>query len=270
MLGLIPLLQAADVAVDTSSLKVHLACWNGNKHPLDVFFEGSFREWQEMQNRRNFPCAQVIGLVDLGQEQWLFAGVYRILDCQVNPNPETPYRYTTELLPAQDDLIGRLVVQHSRSGRNSYVWFKPEMELSLVEIRREKLTLGDFPGYNAVVVSHSHLKIITGQKIASWHGALANVKGIYLITDTMIGRHYVGKASGHEGIWQRWCAYAENGHGGNVELKRLLNEKGPEHMAHFQYSILEIADTHASDQAILARESYWMSALKSREFGLNG
>ena len=40
-------------------------------------------------------------------------------------------------------------------------------------------------------------------------------------------------------------------------------------MSHFQYSILEIADTHASDADILVRESYWMSALKTRDFGLN-
>lgn len=71
------------------------------------------------------------------------------------------------------------------------------------------------------------------------------------------------------GNWQRWCAYAGNGHGGNVKLKALLQEKGPDHMAHFQYAILEIADTHASDGDILACESYWMSVLRTREFGLN-
>jgi hypothetical protein len=141
--------------------------------------------------------------------------------------------------------------------------------LPITEIRREKLTIEEFPGYNAVVISHSSLKIITAQKIASWHGALANIKGIYLITDTTTGRHYVGKASGKSGIWQRWCSYAENGHGGNKELKKVLKKKGPQHLKHFQYSILEIADTHASDQDILGRESYWMNALKSREFGMN-
>jgi hypothetical protein len=114
------------------------------------------------------------------------------------------------------------------------------------------------------------LKVVTGQKIESWYGALANIKGIYLITDTSTGKHYVGKASGQDGIWQRWCSYADNGHGGNKELKALLKIKGSRHMTRFQYSILEIADTHASDEDILKRESYWMSALKTREFGLNG
>lgn len=269
MLGLVDFLKAARVEVDAANLKIHLACWNGHERPLDVFFAGKFKEWQEFQNRRNFQCRQIIGLIDLGRGEWLFAGVYQILECRKNPSPGTPWRYSTRLLPGQDDLIGRVVVRHQRSGRNSYIWSKPEVELPILEVRREKLTIGDFPGYNAVVLSHAQLKLITGQKIASWHGALANIKGVYLITDTSTGEHYVGKASGGEGIWQRWCAYADNGHGGNVELKRVLKEKGPGHMAHFQYSILEIADTHASDADILARESYWMKALGSRSFGLN-
>lgn len=269
MLGLVAFLKAAGVGVDAASLKVHLACWNGHEHPLDVFFAGNFKQWQEQQNKRNFQCAQIISLIDMGQGRWLFAGVYQILDCRANPGAVTPFLYTTQLVPGQDEWIGRIIVQHTRSGRASYIWCKPEVELPLIELRREKLTIGDFPGYNAVVVSHAQLKIITEQKIASWHGALANIKGVYLITDTSTGKHYVGKASGGEGIWQRWCAYADNGHGGNVELKKLLKDVGPGHMAHFQYSILEIADTHASDANILTRESYWMSALKTRDFGLN-
>lgn len=269
MLGLVAFLNAAGVELDVSSLKIHLACWNGIENPIDVYYAGQFKEWQEWQNRRNFRCAQIIGLIDLGQANWLFAGVYRILGCSHYPGQKTPFQYSTELLPNQGDIIGRIIVQHTRSGRASYIWAKPGVALSIAEIRREKLTIGDFPGYNAVVLTHGQLKIITRQKIASWHGALSNIKGIYLITDTITGQHYIGKASGNQGIWQRWCAYADNGHGGNVELKTVLKAEGPGRMAHFQYSILEIADTHASDTDILARESYWMSALKTREFGLN-
>ena len=269
MLGLVPFLIAAGIEVDASSLKIHLACWNGHEKPINVFFAGNFKAWQEWQNKRNFPCRQIIGLIDLGQGEWLFAGVYEICGFKIHPRRKTRFQYSTKLLPGQDELVGRVIVRHQRSGRNSYIWSKPGVELPLIEVRREKLTIGEFPGYNAVVISHAELKIITDQKIASWHGALANIKGVYLITDTSTGGHYVGKASGGVGIWQRWCAYADNGHGGNVELKRVLKEKGPTHMAHFQYAILEIADTHASDADILARESYWMKALRSRSFGLN-
>ncbi len=269
MIGLISFLTIAGIDLNTSDTKVHLACWNGREHPRNVFFAGNFQQWQEGQSKRNFQCSQIISLIDLGQGQWLFAGVYQVLDCQITSDQRNPYRYETELLPGQHELVGRIVVSHQRSGRACYIWYKPDLELPLVEFRRERMSIRDFPGYNTVVVNHAELQIIVRQEISSWHSALINVRGVYLITDTRTGKHYVGKASGNEGIWQRWCAYAKNGHGGNVELKKLLASKGSRYVSHFQYSILEIADTHTSDAVILTRESHWMSVLKTREFGLN-
>jgi hypothetical protein len=268
MIGLVEFLNAVDVKFDAASTKIHLACWNGREHPIDEYYAGTFKAWQEWQTRRNFECSHVLSLIDLGQSTWLFVGVYNVLSSEPHPQAAGHFLYSTQLLPNQDEMIGRIVVEHKRT-RQSYVWCKPEIVLPIIEIRREKQTIEEFPGYNAVVISHNSLKIITRQKIASWHGALANIKGVYLITDTSSGHHYVGKASGEVGIWQRWCSYAENGHGGNIEMKNVLKANGHDHMRHFQYSILEIADTHASDRDILARESYWMNVLKTREFGLN-
>ncbi len=233
-----------------------------------MYFAGQFQGWQEYQTKRNFDCEHVLSLIDLGQSRWLFVGIYDILGRDVHPDNPEHYRYSTQPQPNLDEFIGRVIVEHVRT-RQSYIWLKPEIKLPILEIRGRKMTVGEFPGYNAVLISHPILRVITQQVVPSWHAALKNIKGIYLITDTTTGRQYVGKASGDVGIWQRWCAYADNGHGGNVKLKALLNEMGPEHVSHFQYSILEIADTHASDQDILARESYWMKVLQTREFGLN-
>lgn len=268
MLGLIPFLTASGVKFDPADTKVHLACWNGKEHPIDVYYAGRFQAWQEHQGRNNFKGAFVLGLVDMGQSQWLFAGLYRVLGCRPHPKVAGTLLYSTEPVPGQSDLIGRIIVAHKRT-RQSYVWCRPEMKLPIVEIKREKMTIAEFPGYNAVVINHASLQIITRERIASWHAALVNIKGVYLITDTGTGKNYIGKASGNDGIWQRWCSYAKNGHGGNAELKKLLKSAGDEHISHFQYSILEIADTHASDADILRREGYWMEVLKSREFGLN-
>jgi hypothetical protein len=267
MIGLIDCLKAAGTAVNLGSLKVHLACWNGREHPIDVYYAGHFKEWQEWQTRRNFNCEHILSLIDMGQGNWLFAGAYKVVGCKLNADGGC--RYSTKLLPGQEEMIGRIIVNHIRTGRQSYIWYQPTIAFAIVEVRRKKLTIGEFPGYNAVVLSYSSLKIIIEQKIASWHGALANIKRIYLVTDVTTGRHYVGKASGQVGMWQRWCSYVENGHGGNVELRKVLDSKGQDHVRNFQYSILEIADTHASDADILKRESYWMNALRSREFGLN-
>ena len=54
MIGLIDCLKAAGTAVNLGNLKIHLACWNGREHPIDVYYAGRFKEWQDWQTRRNF------------------------------------------------------------------------------------------------------------------------------------------------------------------------------------------------------------------------
>jgi hypothetical protein len=258
-------LEAVGIKLLIKKTKVHLACWNGREHPIDEYYAGRFKEWQEDQGRANFSCDYILSLIDIGNKNWLFAGIYQVTGCQAISGG---FKYSTKLLTKQENLIGRLIIYHKRS-RASYIWWKDDLVFPIIEIRREKLSIGDFPGYNSVDLSYNKLKIIIDEKVPSWNGALANIKGVYLITDTTSGKHYVGKASGEVGIWQRWSSYVKNGHGGNDELKKLLKAKGTEHRINFKYSILEIADTHASDLYILERESYWMNVLMSRKFGLN-
>lgn len=86
--------------------------------------------------------------------------------------------------------------------------------------------------------------------------------GIYLITDTSDGRHYVGKADGLESIRQRWSAYATNGHGGDVELKGL-------DPSHFRFSLLRVFDPATPTRDIDIAESHFKMALDSRRHGLN-
>lgn len=269
MLNLIEFLIACHIPLNLENYKIHLATGYPN-HPLDQFFEGKFKEWQEWQTRKNFPCDMVVSLIELGKSKWLFAGVYQILDHK--KKAEKHIEYSTTLLEGQDDLVGRIIVEHKRKGRAAYLWGKQgnATEFRISEIIEKKLAVDQFPGYNSVRVSFSKLKIIINQNIQSWFGALANIKGIYLITDTMTGKLYVGSATGYGGIWQRWADYVDNGHGGNKELRALLKENGPDHKNYFQYSILEIADPHySSDDYILQRESYWKDVLKTSEFGYN-
>lgn len=94
--------------------------------------------------------------------------------------------------------------------------------------------------------------------------------GVYLISDTESGALYVGSASGAGGIWQRWTDYAATGHGGNVELKVIVNGSGFDRARRFRFSILEIADIHTGDADVLEREAHWKRVLLSRSHGLNG
>lgn len=251
--------------------KIHLASWNGWEDPLRVFLEGRFDDWQSWQTRKNFERDYILSLVNLPQpNKWLFAGVYRQTGCRPPEAGSNLYRYETELLDEFADLIGRLVVIFSRPGRSSYLKAERWADSLLVsELREARMTIEAFPGFNRTLIMKSTLDVIVREQIPSWKSALANVAGIYLITDTMTGKHYVGSASGLGGIWERWSNYSYSGHGGNVELTRLLREQGADYAKHFQFSILEIADTHASQEDILTRESHWKEVLRTRQFGYN-
>ena len=70
--------------------------------------------------------------------------------------------------------------------------------------------LGDFPGYNNIMLSRKDLQVIVKMDAPKWRTALSMVKGAYCITDKSSGQLYIGSASGNEArIWQIWSAYAD-------------------------------------------------------------
>lgn len=120
-----------------------------------------------------------------------------------------------------------------------------------------------FPGFDALTLDYPQLQaVIREHRYAAWRTALSSVIGVYLITDTRDGRHYVGKADGAENILQRWAAYATNGHGGNVELRNL-------NPSSFRLSVLRVFDPATPTREIDAAESHYKYALDSRRHGLN-
>lgn len=267
MIKLTDFLLANKVPLNLHSYKVHLATGK-TKPPLQAFFAGEFKEWQEHQRHKNFKKEMVIGLIEYNKNKWLFAGVYKILSYK--KIKEKHIQYSTELIPGQDDLIGRIIVEHKRTSRASYLNGKPDGgDFYLSELKEQKLTMAEFPGFHYVSISFDELNVIISQSISSWHSALSNMKGIYLITDTNNGKLYVGKADGKKGLWQRWSDYSKNGHGGNVELKKILKNKSSSYFKNFQYTILEIAGSNTPDEDIDRREVYWKKVLLSREFGYN-
>ena len=141
--------------------------------------------------------------------------------------------------------------------------------LEVCSIREEPLRVAEFPGYPRTLIDRAELDLIVAQGIPSWRSALSAVAGVYVIADKTTGELYVGSATGEGGIWSRWCSYAQTGHGGNVELSQLLEEKGSDYANNFQFGVLEIVDTNASTEEVLAREKRWKDLLLTREFGYN-
>ena len=275
-LRLADLIRLAGVPLgEAGDYKLHLATDPGDNPPLDAFFDGTFQRWQERQGKRNFQCPQVLSLIQLGGDRWLFAGVWAVLGLtdhgdEVQPDGWAGFTYETEPVAGLDHLVGRAVATFRRTGRQPYVWgLGLEDRLVVCEIKPTRLTVGEFPGFNDVLLPLRRLRTIVREGNPSWRAALGNVAGIYLIVDTAGGGRYVGSARGGVGLWQRWSDYAATGHGGNRELKALLRAEPPGYERNFQFTLLEVCDLDAGEEFILARESHWKRALQTREFGLN-
>lgn len=158
------------------------------------------------------------------------------------------------------DLRGRLVIGW-RSPRTW--WMRATTAASYPVMGIADAEPVPFPGFDRLVLDYPQLQAVMREhRYASWRTALASVVGIYLITDTRDGRHYVGKADGEENIRQRWGVYATNGHGGNIELRGLDPSS-------FRYSLLRVFDPSTPTSAIDASESHFKVALDSRRHGLN-
>ena len=269
------LLEIMNPNLNPAEAKLHLATWNGSVHPIDIYRAGDFDEWQRWQRRKNFERMFVISLINLPpqRDSWLFAGIYssRGVESKWLEERKREYHYY-ELTEEQayKEMNGRLVVTFARPGRASYLRAEKWSDrILLSEIYVERQSIGEFPGFKAVNLTKDQLDLIVRKSPESWRTALSSVAGVYLISDSGTGRFYVGSAYGEGGIWHRWSEYADNGHGGNVELKKLLADEGLQYATNFRYSILEISDLHDSQDNILQRESHWKDILMSRTYGLN-
>jgi len=248
--------------------KLHLATGATNKRePLYEFYKDKFQEWQNSQNQKNFEKDYIFSLIYYGKHEWLFAGIFQTKGLT---RVEKKYYYQTELTPIGKEFIGRLIVRFEKNFRASYPHLSKQIgNLELLEILRDKYTVEPFPGFENIKISFGLLKAIIDQEEKTWRTALTSVKGIYLIADTSNGKLYIGAARGIESIWQRWKDYTSNGHGGNVELKNLIANNGPDYTNNFQYSLLETRSMNTDDAEISKRESFWKDIILSRAFGYN-
>lgn len=266
MLKLLDILQIQEN--DLPKYKLHLAIGPKNKkEPLYELFKGTFKSWQEWQTKKNFERDYILSIIYYDHDEWIFGGIY---ERKYVNRVENHFEYYTELLDLRKDLIGRLIIRFHRPGRQSYLNLEKWVDkLEVVEILRKPYTVKNFPGYENVLIGFDLLKIIIKREEPSWKTALSSVKGVYIITDKSNGKIYVGSAYGDAPFWSRWALYAKNGHGGNKELKKIIDKESLEYASNFQFSILEVRSNITDDEEIIRRETYWKEVLKSREFGYN-
>lgn len=256
-------------ALNPLEVKIHFAMRSGKEDPIDVYLGGHFEEWQRWQSKLNFERPCVLSLIETSQKHvWMFAGLHK--SAKTTDFKDGLHYYPLVEDPSCSSLSGRLFVRFEKSFRQCYPYAENHSaEIIVTELRDAPMSVARFPGYRKVDLSYDELCLIYRQQIQDWTGALSSVAGVYLITDTLDNRLYVGSASGQGGIWQRWADYATTGHGGNVELKTLLGTGDTSRARHFRYAILEIADVHDDSTSIIQRETHWKKILLSRVCGLN-
>lgn len=263
---------------DFHKYKLHLAIGIKDKRePLYELYKGNFKSWQEGQSRRNFPREYILSLIyynynpHYDRYEWIFGGIYKQKGYKIVENrTRYKYKYNTELLDSYKDLIGRLKISFPRSSRQSYLNLERWADkLEVLAIFEEPYSVEPFPGYENVIIDFNLLKTIIEKEDRSWKTALSSVKGVYIIIDKSKGKIYVGSAYGEDSFWNRWSMYVKNGHGGNKELKKIIEEEGIEYASNFQFSILEVRSSTTSKEEIEKREKHWKNVLKSREFGYN-
>ena len=259
---------------ESSNAKVRFNQHDGHDDPMDLYLRNPEivnSQWLFWRNKqRFFNVGQIaICLMKLSNDEWLLTTIKRVtqeLDVTNGIN------YIGEELEEYEQYFGRVKIKYHRTSQAQGMFYNTVRDdLEVLEILPSVFDGDEFPGYDRVRLSYTQLKSIIERKKKSWIAALENQKAVYLITDKSNGKLYVGSATSDNGmLLSRWSSYAENGHGGNVELKKLIDEQGFDYIRkNFQYSILENYNARIDDKVILERESWWKETLQSRTFGYN-
>lgn len=208
----------------------------------------------------------VIGLAQIEKDHWLLFYV-GIVTKDLGITNSVGYEHAP--LEEYGKYLGRVVVRYHNASQNLIRKASSIMEDLIVEkILPDVFDDDIFPGYEKVNISWVELRRNIEKE--SWKTALKNQKGVYLISDTKTGKLYVGSAYGSDMILNRWRNYVDTGHGGNVELKVLVDKQGFDYIKqHFRYSILDIYKSTVDNETIIGREGWWKETLLSRVFGYN-
>ncbi|MEI6752195.1 MAG: hypothetical protein WCK78_03415 [Paludibacter sp.] len=97
---------------EISNYKLHLACYNGEKQPLDVYVNNwvEWVGWNEYKGERNdFSRQYIFSLIQIynDNDKWLFGGVFKVKE-------RTENAYIIELQNDYKEMIGRLIIDFHR------------------------------------------------------------------------------------------------------------------------------------------------------------
>lgn len=247
----------------------------------DIYRRGQIELYQSFQSRPVFKkYSTLVSFVGLPDMEAVFVGVYHV-GAESAPGQKMPppqylawsegktdlYHYELTKDPRFTVLQDRLVVAWEGGPRN---WVQRFRSLPVVEVLPDGY-VREFPGYLDFTLTFAELKGIVRNVAAhrKWHLMLSAVAGVYLILNEATGEQYVGSAYGARGILGRWSNYADDGHGGNTQLRALV-DADPNVPNTFRFSILQTLPRTLTAAEVVAHERRHKEKLGTRAHGLNG
>jgi hypothetical protein len=164
--------------------KLHLACWNGDRHPLDEFVAdpANWHGWNEWRGPKNDWTRQyVLSFMQFYPrfDMWLFGGAFEVIERRADG-------YTLKPVPTFEKYVGRLLASFHRYQDMRGRAFKLESYLkdfTVAEILPQTYIGERFPGFEQINHDFGTLEALFRAERSDWKAALENVKGVYLIVD---------------------------------------------------------------------------------------
>lgn len=228
--------------------------------------KSQFLDYQSEQSKDVFKGADYI-VAFIGEENSTarLIGVFRNLGYDEERKKKLgtdKFYYKLEIDPRFDVLSEKVIIDWGKSAISWHQWLDSgEKEVIAIVPGFDYM----FPGYNKVTLSFSQMRdVFINKQYPEWKKMLSGVNCVYVIDDSKSQSIYIGSTYNREGIWGRWSEYAHTGHGGNVELEKLIEKDSQYAEKYFKWSILEILPIDVTqDEAVKRHEQRFKEMLPS-------
>lgn len=244
---------------------------DGNPYEWYIKDRQKFIAYQSEQSEALFKDVDYI-VSFIGEEGTTarMVGVYRILGLdqeRIDKVNNGHFYYKMAEVSGFEELNERVIIDWGKSTITWHQWLHKN-DKDVVAIERKGI---DWvcPDYEEIILSYEQLQRIFKDQISVWKNKLSSSNCIYVISDSKSGSLYVGSTYNREGIWGRWKDYASTGHGGDVELIKLL-EADPEYAkTYFTWAILQVLPLGIQDEKAIHIETLWKNKLGRSACSLN-
>ena len=243
----------------------------GNPYEWYIKDRQTFINYQAEQSEDRFKDVDYI-VSFIGEEGTTarMVGVYRVLghdEEKMKRIANGRFFYRMEEVPGFDELNERVIIDWGKSAITWHQWLHKN-DKEVVAIERKGI---DWvcPDYEEIMLSYEQLQRIFNDQISVWKNKLSSSNCIDVISDSMSGNLYVGSTYNREGIWGRWKDYASTGHGGDVELVKLLEADPDYAKKYFTWAILQVLPLGIQDEKAISIETLWKNKLGRTACALN-